>query len=182
MLAFLAHDIDMAEAMRYNEYAQVLEATNPETGQLYKPEDLTVFDWNDFHVAMLQDALFARAAWLKVPANRDVAVRFVRASIRGWLYCRDHQDDCVQFTTDAGSQLGASHQRWMMNAIKPLIWPSPGGAGVLDPALFDQTVNVALGAGIIKNKPPAESYDLSIVKDATAPMTDDLKGTDFKKG
>ena len=29
--------IDVAEAMIYNEYAQVLEATNPDTGQLYRP-------------------------------------------------------------------------------------------------------------------------------------------------
>ena len=43
MIAFLNKEIDAAEAMIYNEYAQVLEATNPETGELYKPEDLNVF-------------------------------------------------------------------------------------------------------------------------------------------
>ena len=34
--------------------------------------------------------------------NRDIAVRFVRASLKGWIYCRDNPDDCVQYTTDAG--------------------------------------------------------------------------------
>ena len=48
MVAFLNKEIDLAEAMIYNEYAQVLEATNPATGELYKPEDLNVIDWNDF--------------------------------------------------------------------------------------------------------------------------------------
>ena len=51
--------------MIYNEYAQVLEATNPTTGELYKPEDLNVINWNDVRSAMLQDAIFAREAWLK---------------------------------------------------------------------------------------------------------------------
>ena len=35
-------DIDAAEAMTYNEYAQVLEAVNPDTGELYQPEDFNV--------------------------------------------------------------------------------------------------------------------------------------------
>ena len=34
MLALLPGDIDAAEAMIYNEYAQVLEAVNPDTGEL----------------------------------------------------------------------------------------------------------------------------------------------------
>ena len=42
MAALLAGDIDAAEAMTYNEYAQVLEAENPETGELYQPEDFNV--------------------------------------------------------------------------------------------------------------------------------------------
>ena len=115
--------------MIYNEYAQVLEATNPETGNLYKPDDLSVINWNDYRVAMLQDAIFARKAWLDQGTNKDIAVRFVRASLKGWIYCRDHPDDCVQYTTDAGSQLGAGHQKWMMNEINALVWPSPIGVG-----------------------------------------------------
>ncbi|MFM8351054.1 MAG: ABC transporter substrate-binding protein, partial [Actinomycetales bacterium] len=39
MLGLLNREIDAAEAMTYNEYAQLLEAKNPETGQLYTPED-----------------------------------------------------------------------------------------------------------------------------------------------
>ena len=47
MNAFLKGEIDAAQAMIYNEYAQVLETKNPATGQLYKPEDLNVVDFND---------------------------------------------------------------------------------------------------------------------------------------
>ena len=59
MIAFLNKEIDAAEAMIYNEYAQVLETVNPETGELYKPEDLNIFSWNDYRSSMLQDAIFA---------------------------------------------------------------------------------------------------------------------------
>ena len=39
MLALLSREIDAAQAMTYNEYAQVLETVNPDTGELYQPED-----------------------------------------------------------------------------------------------------------------------------------------------
>ena len=59
MQALLSGDIDAAQAMTYNEYAQVLEAVNPDTGELYTPDDWTVIDWNDVGTAMLQDAIWA---------------------------------------------------------------------------------------------------------------------------
>ena len=65
MVAFLNKEIDAAEAMIYNEYAQVLEAANPETGDLYKPEELNIINYNDVRSAMLQDAIFVRKAWLE---------------------------------------------------------------------------------------------------------------------
>ena len=182
MVAFLNKEIDLAEAMIYNEYAQVLEATNPATGELYKPEDLNVFNWNDYRSAMLQDALFVREAWLNEEGNRDIAVRFVRASLKGWMYCRDNPADCVQYTTEAGSQLGAGHQAWMMNEINALVWPSPNGVGVLDPIGWNQTVQIAKQAGIIKQDPSTTAYDTSIVQEALAGIEGDTKGDTYTKG
>jgi NitT/TauT family transport system substrate-binding protein len=182
MKAFLAHEISAGEAMTYNEYAQVLEATNADTGQLYQPGDLAVINWNDYHVAMLQDALFVRKSWLDKDANRDIAVRFVRASLKGWIYCRDHQDDCVKYANDAGSQLGAGHQKWMMNEINALVWPSPLGVGVLDPTLWNQTVQIAKNAKIIKADPSTDAFTTDIATEALKGITDDTFGKDFKKG
>ncbi len=182
MSLLLSRQIDVAEAMIYNEYAQLLETTNAETGQLYSPDDLNVIDWNDYRVAMLQDALFARASWLAEGNNRDVAVRFVRASLKGWIYCRDNPADCVQYTTDAGSTLGAGHQAWMMNEVNALVWPSPDGVGVLNPILWQQTYQVARRAGIITADPSVTAYDSTIAREAIAGLTDDLKGLAFVKG
>jgi NitT/TauT family transport system substrate-binding protein len=183
MTLLLSKQIDVAEAMIYNEYAQVLEATNPETGELYQPTDLNVINWNDEGVAMLQDALFARAAWLAEAGNEDVAKAFLKASFQGWVYCRENADDCIQSTVDAGSQLPAGHQRWMMNEINPLIWPSPAGIGVMDPDLWQQTVDVSLGAGVIKAAPPADAFRTDLAEAALAELADlDTKGESFVKG
>ena len=58
-VGLLAGDIDAAEAMTYNEYAQVLEAVNPDTGELYTPDDLNVVSYEQAGVGMLQDAIWA---------------------------------------------------------------------------------------------------------------------------
>ncbi len=70
MNGFLAGDIDAAQAMTYNEYAQVLETENPDTGELYQPEDLNVINWNDVGTAMLQDAIWAQTDKLGRPGVR----------------------------------------------------------------------------------------------------------------
>ena len=182
MALLLSKEIDVAEAMIYNEYAQVLEAKNPETGELNKPTDFNVINYNDVGTAMLQDALFARASWLAEAGNEDIATRFLKASFQGWIYCRANPADCVQYTVNAGSTLGAGHQAWMMNEINPLVWPSPNGIGSLDPAEWQQTVDVALAAGIIKAAPPADAFRTDLTSAALAGMTDDAKGADFTKG
>ena len=182
MTLLLSREIDVAEAMIYNEYAQVLETINPETGKLYQPSDLNVINWNDEGVAMLQDALFARASWLAEAGNEDIATRFLRASFQGWIYCRTNPADCIQYTVDAGSTLGTGHQTWMMNEINALVWPSPAGIGALDPASWQQTVDVSLGAGIIKAAPPAEAYRTDLATKALEGITEDAKGADFAKG
>jgi NitT/TauT family transport system substrate-binding protein len=183
MALLLSREIDVSEAMIYNEYAQVLEATNPETGQLYQPTDLNVINWNDEGTAMLQDALFARAAWLAEPGNEDVAKRFLKASFQGWIYCRENPADCIQYTVNAGSQLGAGHQAWMMNEINPLVWPSPNGIGMMDPTLWQQTVDVSTDAAIITAAPPADAYRTDLAEAALAELADaDTKGESFVKG
>ncbi|MDH4141308.1 MAG: ABC transporter substrate-binding protein [Chloroflexota bacterium] len=183
MTLLLSKQIDVAEAMIYNEYAQVLEAVNPETGDLYQPTDLNVINYNDVGTAMLQDALFARASWLAEPGNEEIATNFLKASFQGWIYCRDNPDDCIQYTVNAGSTLGAGHQAWMMNEVNPLIWPSPGGIGLMDPALWQQTVDVSLGAGIITEAPPSDAYRTDLAEAALAQLGDlDVNGAAFTKG
>ena len=82
MLGLLSGDIDAAEAMTYNEYAQVLEAMNPDTGELYTPDDLNVVSYEDAGVGMLQDAIWADGGNLDDAAYRDIAVRSSRLRCR----------------------------------------------------------------------------------------------------
>jgi NitT/TauT family transport system substrate-binding protein len=179
MNGFLAGDIDAAQAMTYNEYAQVLETVNPATGKLYQPSDLNVINWNDYGVAMLQDAIWADSDRLaKDPAYADTTVKFIKASIEGWIYARDNPQKAADLVTAAGSTLGTSHQLWMTNEVNKLIWPSKNGIGMVNKDEWDQTVAIALGtkddtgATIITKQPPDTAYSDQYVSKAL----DALKG------
>ena len=103
MNGFLAGDIDAAQAMTYNEYAQVLESKNPATGELFKPEDLNVIDWNEVGTAMLQDAIWANSDKLSDPAYADQTTKLIKASIKGWVYARDNPEEAAKIVAGAGS-------------------------------------------------------------------------------
>ncbi len=145
MQALLKKEIDAAQAMTYNEYAQVLEAKGP-NGKLYTPDQFNVIDWNKEGTAMLQDAIWASTDKLKDAAYADQTARFVKASIQGWVFCRDNADKCVDIVVAKGSKLGQSHQAWQMNEINKLIWPSTAGIGMINQNQWDQTVTVAKSA------------------------------------
>ena len=185
MLALISGEIDAAQAMIYNEYAQVLETVNPATGELYQPSDLNIINWNDEGTAMLQDALWADADRLDDdPAYYDAAVRFVEASLRGWIHCRDNTEECVQIVLDNVPTLGQSHQTWQMNEISALIWPSPLGAGVMDADLWAQTVEVATSEGILAAAPDDGAYRTDIAEAAVANLRDagvDVVGNDWER-
>ena len=174
MSALLNREIDAAQAMIYNEYAQVLEAINPDTGELFQPEDLSVINWNDVGTAMLQDAIWADADRLESDAAyRDSAVAFVQGTLAGWIWCRDEPDACVEVVLDNAPTLGRSHQAWQLNEISALIWPSSNGIGVVDADLWDQTVDVSVDEGILAAAPTGDAYRTDIVSEAIANLEAD---------
>lgn len=153
MVAFIEGELDAAAAMTYNELAQVLEYVG-EDGEfpVYSLDDLNIIDLNEVGTAMLEDEIYANEEWLAEEGNEDVAVRFLRASFRGWIYCRDNADDCVDYVLAEGSALGEGHQRWMMNEVNKLIWPSENGIGIHDEELVNRTAEIALTYGVIEEE------------------------------
>ncbi|MCC3270632.1 ABC transporter substrate-binding protein [Arthrobacter gengyunqii] len=190
MNGFLSGDIDAAQAMTYNEYAQVLETVNPDTGELYQPDDLTVIDWNDEGSAMLQDAIWADAGRLADDSEyQETTTAFIKAAIKGWIYAKDNPEDAARIVTESGSTLGQSHQLWMTNETNKLIFPSTNGVGMIDEAAWEKTVDIAMGtqnetgATILTTEPPETAYTNEYVEKALAELEEegvDTKGADYK--
>jgi NitT/TauT family transport system substrate-binding protein len=185
MLAFLSGELDSASAMTYNELAQVLEVKNPDTGRLYKMSDLKVYKYSDLGTGMLQDGIFVRGDWIKDAKNRETAVKFLEASFRGWIYCRNHLAECTNIVLKNGPALGASHQRWQMNEVNALIWPNQLGIGIMDPAEFKRTATIAKTYKVIKKPASKAAYRTDLAKRAVANLRKqgiDVTGKSYKKG
>jgi len=158
MNLFLSKQVDSASAMTYNELAQVLETKNPDTGKLYTLADLNVLKMQDVGTGMLEDGIFSTGSWLKDKAHQATAVKFLKASFQGWIYCRDHWKACVNITLQAGPTLPRGHQSWQMNEIDKLVWPAPSaGIGVMSKAAYARTAQIAQQFGVI-SKAPSGAY------------------------
>ena len=191
MQGLLSGDIDAAEAMTYNEYAQVLEAENPETGELYTADDLNVVSYEQEGVGMLQDAIWADGERLASdPAYKTTATAFVKASLKGWAFCRDNAVACRDIVLANGPTLGAGHQLWQMNEINALIWPAADGIGHIDQTAWDRTVEIASntpnldGATVLTQPVDAEAFTNEIVDAALAELEDegvDINGASWTR-
>lgn len=182
MNAFLQGDIDAAQAMTYNEYAQLLETPNPDTGELYTPEDFNVISYEETEGAMLQDAIWADTERLESDEEyQETTVKFLKAVIKGWVYAAENPEEASEITIAAGSGWGPSHELWMVNETNKLIWPSEGGIGIIDEAAWDKTVAGALaavneaGAHLITEDPPATAWSNEWIQQAL----DELEGEDL---
>ena len=184
MLAFLNGEIDSASAMTYNELAQVLEVKNPDTGKLYKLSDLNVFKYSDLGTGMLQDGIFVRGDWIKDATNQATAVKFLEASFKGWIYCRDHLAECTNIVLKNGPALPKGHQRWQMNEVNALVWPNRLGIGIMDPVEFKRTATIAKTYKVIKKPATKAAYRTDLAKKAVANLRKqglDVLGKGFKK-
>ena len=77
---------DCISTMRYNEYKQILDAGIPE-------DTLTVFNYTDEGVGMLEDGLYVLEERLEDEEFVDQLVRFVRASKKGWEYAEANPEE-----------------------------------------------------------------------------------------
>jgi NitT/TauT family transport system substrate-binding protein len=173
MNLFLNREIDAAAAMTYNELAQVLETKDPETGKLYTLDQLNVMKMSDLGTGALEDGVFVRGDWIQDEKNQDIAKRFLKASFRGWIYCRDNPEDCLRIVLDNGPTLGEGHQRWMLNEINALIWPAPQGIGIMDPESFRITNEIAVSGKVIKKPATEDAYRTDIAEAAVEELKND---------
>ncbi|MGE0238710.1 MAG: ABC transporter substrate-binding protein [Parvibaculaceae bacterium] len=144
----LQKQADCISTMTYNEYWQVIEAG-------VKPEDLVVFKYEDQGVATLEDGLYVLEDKLKDPAFVATMAKFVKASMKGWDWAREHPDDAAKIVLDndaTGAQT-EGHQKTMMQEINKL---TEGSDGTLDTAAAERTVETLMKGGsdpVITKKP-----------------------------
>lgn len=185
MNALLDRDVDAAQAMTYNEWAQLLETVNPDTGELYQPEDFDVVAYEDTAGAMYQDAIWADTERLDTdPAYADAAVRFLKAITKGWVYARDNPVEAaaivydIAANTEGAFPVGPVHQEWQMNEVNKLIWTGDD-FGVVQEDAWNQTIEGALvavneqGINLITAEPADSAYSNEYIEQALSELEEE---------
>ena len=152
-------EVDAASAMTYNELDQIV-------GLGYPLDSLNVLDPADIDADIMEDLVFTRPDVLETAdfkgsgmSGREVAERFLRASIRGWEYAVANQEEAVQIVlehcgdTCSGSGSTSSpliHQTWQMARVAELVKPSAATeVGSINREQFERTVELLVNVGLI---------------------------------
>jgi len=118
MESFLNGKIDIASAMRYNEYYQLLESG-------LKESDLIIFDFAELGINLPEDGLYVREDFLK--ANPEICKKVVAATIKGWRYAFEHKEETVRYITEIANRTTfkttPEKQGWMLYVVEKLIDP-----------------------------------------------------------
>lgn len=145
---FLNGSIDIASAMKYNEYYQLLEAG-------IKEEDLIIFDYAQLGMNVPEDGIYVREDFFH--NHPDLCKNFILASMKGWKYAFNHKNETVKIVTKAANasnfKSSTAKQQWMLDVVQQLI--------SLDSVLlkkedFDTAVDMLKGSRLIDKAP---SYD-----------------------
>jgi NitT/TauT family transport system substrate-binding protein len=171
MDSFLKHEYQVAMVTTFNEL-NVIRLSG------VKDSQLTVVNPSDYGISIPHGALIANERWLG--GNKDAAVRFVRATMKGWDYAFDHTDEAADVAAksalanggDAATKDLKELQTMSINAIKQLQYPAgfpTDQHGKIDPALYQNVANIVKEFGYVKKDlDVTAAYDPSIWQAATS--------------
>ena len=153
------NEVDVASAMTYNELDQIV-------GLGYGLETLNVLDPADIGANLLEDLIFTTPELLASEdfkgsglSGQEIAERFLRATIKGWQYAVDNQEEAVETViSQCGDTCNGSgstqspqvHQTWQMARVAELVKPDADTQiGAIDQEAFDRSVALLVQVGLI---------------------------------
>ncbi len=153
---FLNHGADACAVMNYNEYHWLLQHG-------VKEDDITVFPLWQHGVDMPEDGLYTSEMFLA--ENPELCAAFVRASLKGWEYARDNQDEALDSVMarveEAKLPTNRPHMRWMLAKILESIFPAEGSRwtfGTLSQRQYESSCQMLGTRGKISDPPAFKDF------------------------
>jgi NitT/TauT family transport system substrate-binding protein len=148
---FLRGGVEVASAMWYNEYHQILNAG-------LNPEELTTFFMADYGLNFPGDGIYCLESTVKTHPDR--CRRFVQASLEGWHYALAHPEETLdivmKYVQAANVPTDRVHQKWMLARMADLMLPAGSNLplGSLQAQAYEQTAQEMQRDGLINKIPP----------------------------
>jgi ABC-type nitrate/sulfonate/bicarbonate transport system substrate-binding protein len=121
--------------------------------------DIFVLNVHDLGIPETAGTLYGREDFLT--ANRDLVVRFLRASIEGWRWALDHPEDIAKLMVEKYGSPGLDYKAQLteIKASRPFIETGPAekkGLLALDVPLYAQIIDLYRKVDIVKSPMKAE--------------------------
>ncbi len=153
---FLHRGVVACSTMRYNEYHTLLQNG-------VSADELTVFNLWELGINLPEDGLYALAdTWRRRP---EASRRFVRATLEGWRYARDHRQETLEVVMRYIEQeklpTNRPHMAWMLDEILKSIFPTnddPWTFGVLSRQSYRETTQLLQRQGRIDSPPAYQDF------------------------
>jgi NitT/TauT family transport system substrate-binding protein len=147
--------VDATTAMWYNEYHTILNSG-------FNPDELTVIFFSDHGLNFPEDGIYClEKTYL---SNPGLCARMVEATLRGWIYAFEHQDEAldivIKYAEAAHTGTNRAHQKWMLARMKDIILPDgdKGRLGKLSQEDYDRVAAVLKDQEFIVVAPPFSEF------------------------
>lgn len=116
---FFFGGIDVTTAMWYNEYNTIINSG-------INKDELNTFFFSDYGLNFPEEGIYCSEAFYN--ENPSACLAFLEASLEGWRYAFENPDIAldviIKHIKDANLPYNKAHQRWMLECIKELYFPS----------------------------------------------------------
>ena len=117
----------------------------------------------DYGITLYADTIVATEQLLR--DSPDLAERFLRATLKGWRYAIEHQDEAVDMTLHFDEALERGLQELMMETQTPLIHTGEVPIGWMEEAVWQQMHSMLLGTDALPQPLDlAEAYTVEFLQ------------------
>ncbi|HCE44971.1 MAG TPA: myristoyl transferase [Lentisphaeria bacterium] len=159
---FLHRGVTACSVMRYNEYHTLIQSG-------IQDKDLEIFSLHDLGIRLPEDGIYCLdETWQQRP---ETCRKFVRASLKGWAYARDHEketlDEVMKYVRKENLPTNRMHMSWMLREMLASIFPAKGDDwifGRISRRTYEDASGMLIRYGGLESAPPFKEF----IKDGVA--------------
>ena len=120
----------------------------------------------EYGVNMYADVLFTTENMIE--NNPELVEGFVSATLEGWQYAIEHEEEAVDHTLKYSPDLSRAHQTYMLHQTIPLIHTGNEHLGLMTEAAWGNIYEILLGESLVTKLDINEVYTNEFVEKAYA--------------
>ena len=145
---------DVSTGFSINEPHQAIEAGH----------EVNIILFADYGVKVYDDVLFATEE--TIANNPERVSRFLRATLEGWRYAVEHQEEAVDIVLKYATDTTKSHEGYMLRQSIPLIHTGDSPIGWMTRDRWNHTHGILLQAGAIAQQVDVdEAYTMQFLQE-----------------